>query len=168
MATDPPCVCLAATAAAGGGCREPACAATNATRIQELQITFLDMYTVTVDLSSSPHVDFWNCAHSTAGKSPCTKSPRSSVAAAGAVNASGGKDHKPPRARLPQGYLYPRPAELALDLLRESSVKIGTIQRRLAWPLRKDDTHKSRSVNKIVVTECSNERRQDLKKAIGR
>jgi hypothetical protein len=26
------------------------------------------------------------------------------------------------------------------------SVKIGTIQRRLAWPLRKDDTHKSRSV----------------------
>ena len=25
-----------------------------------------------------------------------------------------------------------------------SSVKIGTIQRRLAWPLRKDDTHKSR------------------------
>ena len=25
-----------------------------------------------------------------------------------------------------------------------TSVKIGTIQRRLAWPLRKDDTHKSR------------------------
>ena len=23
--------------------------------------------------------------------------------------------------------------------------KIGTIQRRLAWPLRKDDTHKSRT-----------------------
>jgi len=34
------------------------------------------------------------------------------------------------------------------DSLRGSSVKIGTIQRRLAWPLRKDDTHKSRSVNK--------------------
>ena len=33
------------------------------------------------------------------------------------------------------------------DSLRRSSVKIGTIQRRLAWPLRKDDTHKSRSVN---------------------
>ena len=33
-----------------------------------------------------------------------------------------------------------------MDLFRESSVKIGTIQRRLAWPLRKDDTHKSRSV----------------------
>ena len=31
--------------------------------------------------------------------------------------------------------------------LRGSSVKFGTIQRRLAWPLRKDDTHKSRSVN---------------------
>ena len=28
-----------------------------------------------------------------------------------------------------------------------SSVKIGTIQRRLAWPLRKDDMHKSRNVN---------------------
>ena len=33
------------------------------------------------------------------------------------------------------------------DSLRGSSVKIGTIQRILAWPLRKDDTHKSRSVN---------------------
>ena len=36
---------------------------------------------------------------------------------------------------------------IVLDSLRGSSVKIGTIQRRLAWPLRKDDTHKSRSVN---------------------
>ena len=34
-----------------------------------------------------------------------------------------------------------------MDSLRGSSVKIGTIQRRLAWPLRKDDTHKSRSVS---------------------
>jgi hypothetical protein len=33
-----------------------------------------------------------------------------------------------------------------LDSLRGSSVKLGTIQRRLAWPLRKDDTRKSRSV----------------------
>jgi len=33
------------------------------------------------------------------------------------------------------------------DSLRGSSVKIGTIRRRLAWPLHKDDTHKSRSVN---------------------
>ena len=40
--------------------------------------------------------------------------------------------------------LFGRP--LDLDSLRGSSVKIGTIQRRLAWPLRKDDTHKSRSV----------------------
>ena len=32
------------------------------------------------------------------------------------------------------------------DSLRGSSEKIGTTQRRLAWPLRKDDTHKSRSV----------------------
>ena len=37
------------------------------------------------------------------------------------------------------------------DSLRGSSVKIGTIQRRLAWPLRKDDTHKSRSVNNLYV-----------------
>ena len=37
------------------------------------------------------------------------------------------------------------PFALPLDSFRGSSVKIGTIQRRLAWPLRKDDTHKSRS-----------------------
>ena len=34
---------------------------------------------------------------------------------------------------------------MPLDSFRGSSVKIGTIQRRLAWPLRNDDTHKSRS-----------------------
>ena len=34
------------------------------------------------------------------------------------------------------------------DSLRRSSVNIGTMQRRLAWPLRKDDTHKSRSIVK--------------------
>ncbi len=39
-----------------------------------------------------------------------------------------------------------------LDSLRGSSVKIGTIQRRLAWPLRKDDTHKSRSVYNFFAT----------------
>ena len=33
-----------------------------------------------------------------------------------------------------------------MDSLRGSSIRIGTIQRRLAWPPRKDDTHKSRSV----------------------
>ena len=38
-----------------------------------------------------------------------------------------------------------------LDSLRGSSVKIGTIQRRLAWPLRKDDTHKSRSVTNFFA-----------------
>ena len=38
----------------------------------------------------------------------------------------------------------PRAAGRRVDPLRRSSVKIGTIQRRLAWPLRKDDTHKSR------------------------
>ena len=39
---------------------------------------------------------------------------------------------------------------VVLDSLRGSSVKIGTIQRRLAWPLRKDDTHKSRSVHNFL------------------
>ena len=34
-------------------------------------------------------------------------------------------------------------------VLSGTSVKIGTIQRRLAWPLRKDDTHKSRNGSKI-------------------
>jgi hypothetical protein len=52
----------------------------------------------------------------------------------------------------PQGYSAKKdtgrqPQKMCLDSLRGSSVKIGTIQRRLAWPLRKDDTHKSRSVN---------------------
>ena len=37
--------------------------------------------------------------------------------------------------------------------LRGSSDKIGTMQRRLAWPLRKDDTHKSRSVPSFYVKE---------------
>ena len=36
-----------------------------------------------------------------------------------------------------------------LDSPRRSFDKIGTIQRRLAWPLRKDDTHKSRRVTKF-------------------
>ena len=38
-----------------------------------------------------------------------------------------------------------------LDSLRGSSDKIGTIQRRLAWPLRKDDTHKSGSVQSFII-----------------
>ena len=36
--------------------------------------------------------------------------------------------------------------KISSETFRGSSGKIGTIQRRLAWPLRKDDTHKSRSV----------------------
>ena len=42
-----------------------------------------------------------------------------------------------------------------MDSLRGSSVKIGTIQRRLAWPLRKDDTHKSRSVSHFCSPRLS-------------
>ena len=42
-----------------------------------------------------------------------------------------------------------------LDSLCGSSVKIGTMQRRFACPLRKDDMHKSRSVNIFVVgSQC--------------
>ena len=37
------------------------------------------------------------------------------------------------------------------DTLRGSSAKLGTIQRRLAWPLRKGGTHKSRSANKSAA-----------------
>ena len=33
---------------------------------------------------------------------------------------------------------------------RGSSGKLGTIQRRLPWPLRNDDTHESRSVNNCL------------------
>ena len=47
----------------------------------------------------------------------------------------------------PPGLMSRRWAPTSPDSLRGSSVKIGTIQRRLAWPLRKDDTHKSRRVN---------------------
>ena len=38
--------------------------------------------------------------------------------------------------------------------LRGSSVKLGTMQRRLAWPLRKDDMRKSRSVNNALRKRC--------------
>jgi len=49
---------------------------------------------------------------------------------------------KPQKSVLPVWHVQ----HCLVDPLRRSSVKIGTIQRRLAWPLRKDDTHKSRSV----------------------
>ena len=62
-----------------------------------------------------------------------------------------------PRVTLHKAYLKissrppnPNSEHYILDSLRGSSVKIGTIQRRLAWPLRKDDTHKSRSVNNFL------------------
>ena len=44
-----------------------------------------------------------------------------------------------------------KPVCYSLDSLRGSSAKIGTVQRRLAWPLRKDDMHKSRSVNQFAI-----------------
>ena len=39
-----------------------------------------------------------------------------------------------------------------------TSDKIGTIQRRLAWPLRKDDMHKSRNVMCVCKRERERER----------
>ena len=47
--------------------------------------------------------------------------------------------------------LGPKPS--LSEPLTRSSAKIGTIQRRLAWPLRKDDTHKSRSVNNFFFAQ---------------
>ena len=58
--------------------------------------------------------------------------------------------HSTRYGRRRQAILRKMPEPLQLDSLRGSSVKIGTIQRRLAWPLRKDDTHKSRSVNNFL------------------
>ena len=49
------------------------------------------------------------------------------------------------------GWGFESPLGLIFICLNPSGVKavsydkIGTIQRRLAWPLRKDDTHKSRT-----------------------
>ena len=37
---------------------------------------------------------------------------------------------------------------LGMNSLWGASVKIGTMRRRLAWPLRKDDTHESISVKR--------------------
>jgi hypothetical protein len=34
---------------------------------------------------------------------------------------------------------------------KKQGTKIGTIQRRLAWPLRKDDTQKSRMVSNFLI-----------------
>jgi hypothetical protein len=38
--------------------------------------------------------------------------------------------------------------------------KIGTIQRRLAWPLRKDDTHKSRTYHFFVYLKAKQEKQK--------
>ena len=37
-----------------------------------------------------------------------------------------------------------------MDSLRGSSVNIEAIQRKSAWPLRKDDTHESNNINTIL------------------
>ena len=56
------------------------------------------------------------------------------------------------RLRGKMSKVLPREIPLTyLDSLRGSSVRIGTLQRKLAWPLRKDDTHKSRSVNNMYI-----------------
>ena len=44
-------------------------------------------------------------------------------------------------------------ASTSMDSLRGPSIRIGTMQRRLAWPLLKDDTQKSRSVNNLSAHE---------------
>ena len=46
---------------------------------------------------------------------------------------------------------------IGVDSLRGRSVKIGTNQRSSAWPLRKDDTHESRSVNKHTKSGAGEE-----------
>ena len=46
-----------------------------------------------------------------------------------------------------------RNSQVVVDALRGSSVKLGTIQRILAWPLRKDDKHTSRSGSYIIVSK---------------
>ena len=55
---------------------------------------------------------------------------------------------------------YPLPIASSVavkkDSIRGSSVKLGPIERRLAWPLREDDTHTSRSVSHFVI--CGGEK----------
>ncbi|URE23552.1 Helix-loop-helix DNA-binding domain [Musa troglodytarum] len=54
------------------------------------------------------------------------------------------------------------------DVSSETSDKIGTIQRRLAWPLRKDDTHKSRNEKQPGMgLEVSSALREMLEKKKG-
>ena len=39
--------------------------------------------------------------------------------------------------------------------------KIGTIQRRLAWPLRKDDTHKSRTYHFLFDSDTTTKKKNE-------
>ena len=78
-----------------------------------------------------------------------------------------GRQKHPPRRRLTNSSARPRGATPAAasfhestDSLRGISGKIGTIQRRLAWPLRKDDTHKSRSVPNFLPANETNPSRE--------
>ena len=57
---------------------------------------------------------------------------------------------------------------LSVDSHRGSSVKLGTIQRILAWPLRKDDTRKSRSVRKHCLRRSARNFLPDLPIRFGR
>ena len=51
--------------------------------------------------------------------------------------------------RVPAGKI--RNVRMRSEPRKRSSAKIGTIQRRLAWPLRKDDTHKSRMYHFLLL-----------------
>jgi len=53
------------------------------------------------------------------------------------------------------GFLARKDALKRVDSFWGSSVKIGTIQRRIAWPLRKDDMHKSRRVTNFLHKHTS-------------
>ncbi|KAK7274288.1 hypothetical protein RIF29_15371 [Crotalaria pallida] len=51
--------------------------------------------------------------------------------------------------------MYINQSYIALLVPSRTSDKIGTIQRRLAWPLRKDDTHKSRNGPNFFFYFCN-------------
>ena len=49
-----------------------------------------------------------------------------------------------------------------LDSLRGSSVNIGTMQRKLARPLRSDNTHTSRNVNNSITLDVPGAQLHDV------
>jgi len=55
-----------------------------------------------------------------------------------------------------------RPVVARLDSLWRSSVRFGTIQGTSAWPLRKDDAHKSRSEHRPVVARPRKRRESQI------